>query len=681
MSRDKEERLRNLRSLIGEHDQRYYKDANPTISDREYDRLKREMEDLEAEIDPLGLFKEENASPGSTGSVSELPEVGDDRLEEFVSHKHLVPMLSLDNTYDEAEFFEFDQRLRKLFDRSDLPYVVEPKIDGVAVSVTYEKGTLKTAVTRGNGVEGDVITQNLMHISSLPFDLSASSGLPDILEIRGEIYMSHDEFIRLNGLREQDGLPLYANPRNLAAGTVKLLDPKEASARKLELVLYGMGACVPETTFETQSEFHRSIRKWKLPTVEFLKSVSSAAEAWEAIQELDQLRHGYGYPTDGAVVKLDPIEMQRTAGSTAKCPRWAIAYKFESERQETLLEDIVLQVGRTGTITPVACLRPVQLAGTTVSRASLHNADEIARKDIRVGDFVIVEKAGEIIPQVVEVVSGKRVENAIPFVFPTECPVCSTALVREEGEAAWRCPNPECAEQVKGRLKYFASRGCMDIDHLGEAVIDQLVDQGKAKRVSDLYELKKDDFLSLDGFADKSAENLFNSIDESKGRGVARLLCGLGIKHVGSSVAKELTRNFSSIEKLANTSAEDLEEIDGIGSIMAQSISEFFQDSGNQSMLERLEQLGVETAQEQIDLSEKAFSGKSFVLTGTLNSFSRDQATARIEALGGKVTSSVSKKTAFVVAGPGAGSKLTKAENLGVEVLTEEDFLNLLENG
>jgi len=681
MSRDKEERLRNLRSLIGEHDQRYYKDANPTISDREYDRLKREMEDLEAEIDPLGLFKEENASPGSTGSVSELPEVGDDRLEEFVSHKHLVPMLSLDNTYDEAEFFEFDQRLRKLFDRSDLPYVVEPKIDGVAVSVTYEKGILKTAVTRGNGVEGDVITQNLMHISSLPFDLSASSGLPDILEIRGEIYMSHDEFIRLNGLREQDGLPLYANPRNLAAGTVKLLDPKEASARKLELVLYGMGACDPETSFETQSEFHRSIRKWKLPTVEFLKSVSSAAEAWEAIQELDQLRHGYGYPTDGAVVKLDPIQMQRTAGSTAKSPRWAIAYKFESERQETLLEDIVLQVGRTGTITPVACLRPVQLAGTTVSRASLHNADEIARKDIRVGDFVIVEKAGEIIPQVVEVVSGKRVENAIPFAFPTECPVCATALVREEGEAAWRCPNQECAEQVKGRLEYFASRGCMDIDHLGEAVIDQLVDQGKAKRVSDLYELKKEDFLSLDGFADKSAENLFNSIDESKGRGVARLLCGLGIKHVGSSVAKELTRNFSSIEKLANTSAEDLEEIDGIGSIMAQSISEFFQDPGNQSMLERLEQLGVETAQEQIDLSERAFSGKSFVLTGTLNSFSRDQATTRIEALGGKVTSSVSKKTAFVVAGPGAGSKLTKAEKLGVEVLTEEDFLNLLENG
>jgi DNA ligase (NAD+) len=484
----------------------------------------------------------------------------------------------------------------------------------------------------------------------------------------------------LNELREQDGLPLYANPRNLAAGTVKLLDPKEAFARKLELVLYGMGACVPETCFDTQSEFHRFIRKWKLPTVEFLKSVSSATAAWEAIQELDQLRHGYGYPTDGAVVKLDSIEMQRTAGSTAKSPRWAIAYKFESERQETLLEDIVLQVGRTGTITPVACLCPVQLAGTTVSRASLHNADEIARKDIRIGDFVIVEKAGEIIPQVVEVVSGKRGDNSVPFAFPTECPVCAFVLVREEGEAAWRCPSSECAEQVKGRLEYFASRGCMDIDHLGEAVIDQLVDQGKAKRVSDLYELKKEDFLSLDGFADKSAENLLNSIDESKGRGVARLLCGLGIKHVGSSVAKELARSFSSVEKLANTSAEELLEIDGIGTIMAESISEFFLDPGNQSMLEKLVELGVETADEQIDLSELAFNGKSFVLTGTLNSFSREQATARIEALGGKVTSSVSKKTAFVVAGPGAGSKLAKAENLGVEVLSEKEFLDLLEN-
>ncbi|MEC9122823.1 MAG: NAD-dependent DNA ligase LigA, partial [Verrucomicrobiota bacterium] len=369
----------------------------------------------------------------------------------------------------------------------------------------------------------------------------------------------------------------------------------------------------------------------------------------------------------------------KNAGSTAKSPRWAIAYKFESERQETLLEDIIMQVGRTGTITPVACLQPVQLAGTTVSRASLHNADEIARKDIRIGDFVIVEKAGEIIPQVVEVISAKREENSQPFEFPTECPTCKALLVREEGEAAWRCPNPECAEQIKGRLEYFASRGCMDIDHLGEAVIDQLVDQGKAKKVSDLYELKKEDFLTLEGFAEKSAENLFHSIEESKARGVARLLCGLGIKHVGSSVAKELARNFTGIKELGQASADELLEIDGIGSIMAESISDFFEDPGNQSMLEQLEQSGVETSHELKESGEQPVRGKAFVLTGTLDTFSRDQATERIEALGGKVTSSVSKKTAFVVAGPGAGSKLSKAEDLGVEVLSEEAFLELLE--
>ena len=678
MRKEKEERLRKLRSLVDEHDQRYYKDANPTISDREYDHIKSELEELEQELDPLGLFKQETSSdPDELGQA--LPKVGDDRLEEFASHRHLVPMLSLDNTYDEAEFFEFDQRLKKLFDLRELPYVVEPKIDGVAVSVTYVDGVLKSAVTRGNGIEGDVITQNLKHISALPFDLSALPGIPEVLEIRGEIYMSHEEFMRLNDQREKDGMPLYANPRNLAAGTVKLLDPKEASTRKLEIVLYGMGACTPENRFETQSEFHRCIREWQLPTVEYLKSVSSASEAWQAIQELDQLRHGYGYPTDGAVVKLDPIEMQKNAGSTAKSPRWAIAYKFESERQETFLEDIIMQVGRTGNITPVACLQPVQLAGTTVSRASLHNADEIARKDIRIGDFVIVEKAGEIIPQVVEVISAKREENSQPFEFPTECPTCEVLLVREEGEAAWRCPNPECAEQIKGRLEYFASRGCMDIDHLGEAVIDQLVDQGKAKRVSDLYELKKEDFLTLEGFADKSAENLFHSIAESKARGVARLLCGLGIKHVGSSVAKELARNFTGIKELGQASADELLEIDGIGSIMAESISDFFEDPGNQSMLEQLEQSGVETSHELQVSGEQPFSGKAFVLTGTLNKFSRDQATERIEALGGKVTSSVSKKTAFVVAGPGAGSKLSKAESLGIVVLSEEAFLELLE--
>ena len=677
MGKGGKERLRQLRSLVRSHDEKYYRDANPTISDREYDLLKRELDELEALNDPLGLFKSKPSAPAK--DVDEMPAVGDDRLDSFVSRKHLLPMLSLDNTYDETEFFDFDQRLRKVFDLERLSYVVEPKIDGVAVSLTYVEGRLEAAVTRGNGVEGDVITQNLRHLESLPFDLSGA-GIPEIIEIRGEIYMSHEEFTRLNGLRERDGLPLFANPRNLAAGTVKLLDPKEAAARKLEIVLYGLGACRPQTRFSKQSEFHEAIRDWNLPTVEYLKSVSSAAEAWAAIQELDELRHGYGYPTDGAVVKLDSLEMQSKAGSTAKAPRWAIAYKFESERQETLLEDIIFQVGRTGTVTPVACLSPVQLAGTTVSRASLHNADEIDRKDIRVGDCVVVEKAGEIIPQVLESIASKRMTDSVPFEFPTKCPACSSLLVREEGEAAWRCPSPVCPEQVKGRLKYFASRACMDIDHLGEAVIEQLVDQGKARMASDLYRLGKEDFQSLEGFAEKSAENLFKSIAVSKEAGLPRLLCALGIKHVGSAAAKELARNFHSLEELAEASVEKLVEMDGIGSIMAQSIREFFLDEDNQSMIGTLTEAGVVTTREEIEVGELPFAGKSIVLTGSLERFSRSDAAGRIEKLGGKVSSSVSKKTAFVVAGPGAGSKLAKARELSVSVLTEDEFLRLMES-
>jgi DNA ligase (NAD+) len=677
MQKSKDDRLRELRKLICAHDEKYYRDTNPSISDQEYDRLKKELDHLEVELDPLGLFKSEPVSPGK--EKENLPEVGDDRLDSFVSHKHLLPMLSLDNTYDEAEFFDFDQRLRKLFDLTDLPYVVEPKIDGVAVSITYINGKLETAVTRGNGVEGDVITQNLKHISTLPFDLS-SFDMPEVIEIRGEIFMSHEEFTRLNENRKRENQPLYANPRNLAAGTVKLLDPKEAASRKLEIVLYGLGSCTPLSRFSSQSDFHQAIRTWNLPTVEFLESVPSATAAWDAIGELDKLRHGYGYPTDGAVVKLDPFEMQRLAGSTAKAPRWAIAYKFESERQETVLKEIVLQVGRTGAITPVACLRPVQLAGTTVSRASLHNADEILRKDIRVGDFVLVEKAGEIIPQVLESVPSKRKPESIPFEFPSHCPECSTILVREEGESAWRCPNPACPEQIKGRLRYFASRNCMDIDHLGEAVIDQLVDQQKVQKASDLYELSKEDFLELDGFAEKSAENLVESINTSKQAGLSRLLCALGIKHVGSSVAKELARQFSSLAQLGRASQEDLVVMDGIGSVMAESIFDYFDDPDAQLMVEKLQLAGVVTSRPEIDAKELPFSGKSFVLTGTLETFSRLEATSKIEEKGGKVSSSVSKNTSFVVAGPGAGSKLNKAQSLGVEVMTEDEFVSLLDH-
>lgn len=671
--KEKTARLQQLRAEIKHHDELYYRQAQPEISDQVYDQKKRELDDLQAELDPLGLFSETQKQQATN------PEVGDDRLDAFTSHRHLQPMLSLDNTYDEQEFFEFDQRLQRIFGTDNLTYVVEPKIDGVAISLTYQKGKLITATTRGNGVEGDIVTQNILHIEGLPQVLPGSS-VPALIEIRGEIFMSHQEFERINGEREKKNLPLYANPRNLAAGTVKLLDPKEARQRKLEIVLYGLGGCQPVNHFSTLSEFHQALLDWEVPAVEYFRKVPHAKEAWQSIVELDELRHGYGYPTDGAVIKLDSFAQHTEAGSTSKSPRWAIAYKFETERQETILEDIRLQVGRTGAVTPVAWLTPVQLAGTQVSRASLHNADEIARKDIRIGDRVIVEKAGEIIPQVVEVVLSKRPAQSIPFTFPDSCPSCTTSLVREAGEAAWKCPNPDCPEQVKGRLRYFASRGCMDIDHLGEAVVEQLVEQNLVARTSDLYRLTTEQACNLEGFAEKSAENLIRSIAQSKDQELWRLLCALGIKHVGAAAAKDLARSFRSLSKLAEASMEQLVSIDGIGEIMALSIRQYFEDPGNQSLLADFASLGVSPELEINESTGTPWVGKTFVLTGSLTAMTRDEAGSRIEALGGKSSSSVSKRTTFLVAGPGAGSKLDKAQKLGVSVLDESAFLALLEN-
>ena len=673
----KEKKFAALKSSLQRHDELYYRQAQPEISDQEYDRLKRDFERLQSEVDPLGLFSEEKVRSGVQLEEVAL-KVGDDRLDSFESHNHAEVMLSLDNTYDQSEFFDFDKRLKKILDEDCLTYVVEPKIDGVAVSLSYEKGKLQRAVTRGNGVQGDVITQNILHLSELPREI-ISEKIPDFIEIRGEIYMEHDEFLRINKEREESGEALYANPRNLAAGTVKLLDPKEAKQRKLKVVLYGLGACQPNDYFQTQTSFHEALKDWCFPVVEFVKTVTSVENAWSEICRLDELRHGYAYPTDGAVIKLDSRDGQEIAGRTAKAPRWAIAYKFESERQMTKLEDIILQVGRTGAITPVACLQPVQLAGTLVSRASLHNADEIQRKDIRIGDCVVVEKAGEIIPQVVEVVMEKRPESLSPFDFPEQCPTCENPLSRTKGEAAWRCPNQNCPDQLKGRIEYFASRGCLDIENLGEAVVGQLVDSHLVASLDDLYRLDSSQLLALEGFADKSANNLIDAIERSKTQDFWRILCGLGIKHVGTSASKDLARTFSDWRQLAEASLEDFTSIDGIGEIMAESLVDFFQNPLNLSMLESLESLGVVLKNDHAEALSTPWAGVTFVLTGSLEKFSRQDATLQIEKFGGKVSSSVSKKTSYVVAGPGAGSKLNKAQGLDIPILSEDQFLSFLE--
>ena len=673
-------RRKELEELLKEHDESYYRKAKPEVADQEYDRLKNEFESLQNKLDPLGLFSTES-NDLEEDEIFSVPIVGDDRLEEFTSHQHLSPMLSLDNTYDQTEFFEFDKRLRRILEEEQLSYVVEPKIDGVAVSLTFESGILKKATTRGNGIEGDIITQNILHIQNLPTRIDFP-GFPSLIEIRGEIFMSHDEFNRINLDRNAKGLDLYANPRNLTAGTVKLLDPKEARARKIEIVLYGLGACNPSNYFLTQSQFHQSIQNWNLPTVEFLQSVSSADDAWSAIGYLDQQRNNYSYPTDGAVIKLDSFAMQQRAGRTAKAPRWAIAYKFESERQRTVLEDIKIQVGRTGTITPVACLKPVQLAGSLVSRASLHNADEIERKDIRIGDCVIVEKAGEIIPQVVEVVLSEREPDAQPFIFPSICPKCESELRRVDGETAWRCPNLLCPDQIKARIEYFASRGCMNIDHLGESVISQLVDRSLALKLSDIYTLSKGQLLQLDGFAEKSAENLLSSIEQSKKQDLWRLICALGIKHVGVSASKDLAKEFRSLHALGEVTEGDLTAIEGIGAVMAKSILSFFEIKENQELISFFEDYGLQVSLGVEDLNtELPLVGKIFVLTGALAQLTRDEAVLKIEALGGKVSSSVSKKTSFLVSGSATGSKFTKAQSLKIPIINEAEFYDILESG
>jgi DNA ligase (NAD+) len=498
--------------------------------------------------------------------------------------------------------------------------------------------------------------------------------------------MTLAEFARTNGEREEAGEALYANPRNLAAGTLKMLDRAEVAARQLEIVLYGLGYCEPASAVgETQSGFHALVRQWGLPTVEKIWTPQGIDDVWAAVQALDRMRHDFAYATDGAVVKLDPIKLQRDAGSTSKAPRWAMAYKFAAERAETLLKAITIQVGRTGVLTPVAELEPVQLAGTTVSRATLHNRDEIARKDIRVGDQVYVEKAGEIIPIVLGVNLEKRTPECAAYVFPDACPVCGTKVVQVEGEVALRCPNFECPVQVRRRVQHFASKGCLDIDGLGIAMVDTLVDKGWVRSVADIYRLKRVDLLTLGKSVEKSTDNLLTGIEASKHSELWRVINGLGITHVGTAAAKDLAKHFGSLEALAAAGYDDFigekkaSRINGIGETMALAIIAHFQKPENAALVSELRELGVQPLAPQAAGPEGTqFAGMTFVLTGTLPTMTRDEAKEKIEAAGGKVSGSVSKKTSYVLAGAEAGSKLEKAQSLGVTVIDEAGFLKLL---
>jgi DNA ligase (NAD+) len=656
-------RVTQLRQEIGEHNRRYYEEAAPTISDREYDALYRELSDLEKRFPKL-------AAPNSpTQRVGETP------LKAFAQITHRVPMLSLDNTYSEDEITDFYRRMERLLPNKKIPVVIEPKVDGVAVSLLYEKGELRYAATRGDGTVGDDITQNIRTIRAVPKQLKGD--VPDVLEVRGEAYLDKGGFAKLNAERREAGLPEFANPRNAAAGSLKQLDPAIAAKRPLGVVCYGTGL-IEGAKLDKHSELFALLKKLGLPDTERWWLADSVEEILKAIHELDRIRHDFAYQTDGAVVKVDAFSQREVLGFTAKSPRWAIAFKYEAERVETRLLDILVQVGRTGTLTPVAALEPVVVSGSTVSRATLHNEEEIERKDIRIGDRVLIEKAGEVIPAVVGVRTDLRTGREKKFRMPKHCPECGSAVVKDEGQVAVRCVNSQCPAQVRRRIEHFASRGAMDIEGLGEAAVNQLVQQKLLADVGDIYALKAPTLIELERLGEKSVSNLLEAIEQSKSRPLWRLLFGLGILHVGVSASRALADHFPNLDALMKSSVEELQQIPDVGEVVGQSIHDFFREPHNLAVIEKLRKAGLRfEAEPKAEGAAPGFKNTTWVITGTLSQ-SRDEIAELIRARGGKVSGSVSKKTSYVLAGEEAGSKLEKARKLGVRVLSEGEFREML---
>ena len=663
-------RHEELAAKIREYDYAYYVLAKPLISDREYDSLYHELLDLEKEFPEL-------ITPDSP-----TQRVGGQPLTEFKPYHHAIPMMSLDNTYSQEEVREFVNRVQRLLPGEKLVWLLEPKIDGVAVNLRYEHGILVAGATRGDGVTGDDITANLKTIRSVPLRLAGHSA-PPVLEVRGEVYMTKAGFQKLNAERAAQGEELFANPRNAAAGSLKQLDPRIVASRPLDILLYGIGQIQGAPPPSTQLDLLEWLRKLGLKTPERTWLCKSLEELINAIAELDKVRRDFPYETDGAVIKLNSIAQRERCGATAKAPRWAIAYKYAPEQAETLLKDITIQVGRTGALTPVAELEPVLLAGTTVSRATLHNEEDLRRKDIRIGDRVIIEKAGEIIPIVVRAVTEKRTGHEKPFRFPSRCPECGTSVTRDtadgEGGVIVRCPNYDCPAQIRGRIEHWCSRGAMDIEGGGEVLVAQLVKTGLVHDVADLYQLKLEQVASLERMGEKSAKNFLDAVEASRKRDLWRLIHGLGILHVGAGVAKNLARHFPNLDAIMNASVEELMKAEDVGEVIAQSIVQWTSQDRNRNLIERLRKAGLnfESSMHHSAAAAGPLAGKTFVLTGTLPSMSREEATAKIEALGGRVSTSVSKKTDFVLAGEEAGSKLEKARKLGIPVIDEAEFLRM----
>ncbi len=669
------QRIEELSGLVRYHDRKYYVDAQPEITDLQYDRLMQELKELESQY------------PELVTADSPTQRIGDEVVGGLQQVEHRVPMLSIENTYSLDELANFLSRVQKSLGEDPVEWLMELKIDGVAASVIYENGRLVRAVTRGDGRIGDDITHNARTIVDLPLKLSGDP--PRLLEVRGEAYMTNSDLVQLNLQQSQAGLPAYKNTRNVTAGTIRLLDPKLAAGRKMRFFCHGVGFC-DGIRSSNHWDFLAELQSYGLPVTPHVFKFQSAEEVLRQIDSIQAGLHELDFEVDGIVLKVNRFDLRERLGSTSKSPRWVVAYKIEKYEAVTRLNQIVVQVGKTGAVTPVAELEPVQLAGTTVSRASLHNAEEIERKDIRQGDWVVVEKAGKIIPHVVRVELHQREPGTEPFRFPTQCPVCGVVLVKDQGGVYIRCPSPECPAKLRQQLRYFAGRSAMDIDGLGEKIVDQLVDSGWVENFADLYRLQTDKLLSLDKFGQRKADKLLEGIEASKQRGLARVLSAISIRHVGTRVASILAKRFGSIAQLQAATVEQLSQIDEIGEIIAQSVFDFLHSEHGLATVNGLSEVGVrldEPQSEQSDTtvagSERSgvFAGKTLVVTGVLTKYKRDEIESLIERLGGRASGSVSKSTDYVIAGEKAGSKLEKARQLGVPILTEEQFDQLISKG
>ena len=660
------DRIQGLREQINYHNHLYYVLDNPEISDAEYDQLFDEL---------LGLEKK---YPELITSDSPTQRVGATPLEEFKTVRHRLPMLSLNKATSEAEFLDFHRRVLELSKASEkrIRYTVEPKFDGLAVELVFNKGIFSLGSTRGDGVMGEDVTLNLRTIKSIPLRLIGSPN-PDLIEVRGEVIMNKEDFGRMNREREKRGETLFANPRNAAAGSVRQLDPKVTTTRPLNMFAYAAGR-VEGKKLTNHWDSILYLRQLGFKISQYVELCKSVEQVEEYYQKMLDLRNDLPYEIDGIVIKVNEFTLQEKLGVLSRSPRWAVAWKFPAQQEHTKIRDIIISVGRTGAITPVARLEPVRVGGVEVSRATLHNEDEIKKKDVRIGDTVVIQRAGDVIPEVVKVVESKRTGKEKMFTMPDRCPVCGSRVERPEGEAVHRCTGIACPAQIKENLAHFVSRGAMDMEGLGYKFLDQMVDKKIIQDQADLYFLKKEDLMKMDRMGDKLAENMLDAIQESRNPSLTNLIYALGIRNVGYHLAGVLAKNFKSIDNLAKQTIEDLTQVHEIGPIVAQSIYNFFHNPKNLKVLEKLKDGGVKFPAEKAKVEETPLSGKTFVLTGGLDSFTRDEARKIIEDMGGRVSSSVSKKTDFVIAGKDPGSKYDDTVRLGIKALNEDDFKKMI---